>query len=219
MTPRRGCFVTIEGVEGVGKSTNIAFMEQYLAAAGIPFVSTREPGGTPLGEQVRTLLLRPGDTPMAPMTELLLMFAARAEHVERVIRPALAGGRWVLCDRFTDSSYAYQGAGRGIPAETIAAIEAASLGGMVPDATLILDLAVSEGLARAERVGAKDRFERESGDFFTRVRAGFLARAGQSGRYRVIDAGATLAEVQRQVAAWLDTLVADWRGDGAVPPP
>ena len=199
----RGRFITIEGVEGVGKSTNLRFIETWLSERGIPYLTTREPGGTALGESVRELLLARSESPMDAMTELLLMFAARAEHVVQVIRPALAAGSWVISDRFTDSSYAYQGGGRGIPASTIAAIEQAALGDFKPDATLLLDLPVASGLDRAAQTGAKDRFELESMAFFDRVRAVFLSRAAEDARFEVVDASRGIDAVQSDIADWL----------------
>lgn len=192
MNSRRGAFITLEGLEGAGKSTGLAAVETVLKASGVHYLSTREPGGTALGERVRSLLLT---TEMAPMTELLLMFAARTEHVTTVIRPALDAGTWVVCDRFTDSSYAYQGGGRQMGVETIADLERMTLPDLLPDLTLILDIDVEQGLARATRDGQADRFEREQQAFFERTREVFLARASTHDRFCVIDAGASLQQV------------------------
>ncbi len=205
----KGLFITIEGGEGGGKSTNLQFIQDYLEAAGKRVTVTREPGGTPLGEQIRALLLDPRQTGICPDAELLLMFAARAQHLTEVIRPALQAGEWVVCDRFTDASYAYQGGGRGVDEGRIARIEHWVQGDLRPDLVLLLDLPVAEGLARAGRRGAKDRFELEQQEFFERVRAAYLARAArQPGRYRVIDASRPLAQVQVQIRAALDELLA-----------
>jgi dTMP kinase len=187
-TQRR--LVTVEGGEGAGKSTVLAALRDALAAAGEPVVCTREPGGTPLAEMIRDLLLDPGHEPPAPETELLLMFAARAQHVRETILPALARGEWVLCDRFTDSSYAYQGGGRGLAPAFVAELERRVVG-IEPGLTLLLDVDVAGGRARAlGREAAPDRIEREHDAFFERVREAFLARAAQApARIRVLDAG------------------------------
>lgn len=204
-----GRFITLEGSEGSGKSTNLAFIHDYLKSAGIELIQTREPGGTPLAEQIRTLLLDARQTSITNDTELLLMFAARAQHLETLIRPALARGQWVLCDRFTDATYAYQGAGRGIPQQRIAALEEWVQGTLRPDLTLFLDLPVATGLARASQRSEPDRFEQEKLDFFERVRAGYLAQAAAApGRYRVIDAAQPLAVVQQQITVTLDRYLA-----------
>lgn len=199
-----GRFITVEGIEGTGKSTNIDFIHSELRAAGRDVVLTREPGGTPLGEAIRGLLLDPDYAGMDPRCELQLVFAARAEHLARVIRPALARGQWVLCDRFTDATYAYQGGGRGLESAVIAALETLVQGDFRPDLTLLLDVPVEVGLARAGRRGAPDRFEQEQAAFFERVRACYLDMARQQpARYRVIDAGQPLAAVQRGIAGVL----------------
>nr|VFK37226.1 MAG: dTMP kinase [Candidatus Kentron sp. SD]VFK41528.1 MAG: dTMP kinase [Candidatus Kentron sp. SD]VFK78509.1 MAG: dTMP kinase [Candidatus Kentron sp. SD] len=181
-------FITIEGIEGSGKSTNLPYLVELLQKAGKVVTMTREPGGTRIGESLRELLLDP-EQDMQLDTELLLVFAARAEHLAKVVRPALGKGQWVVCDRFTDATYAYQGAGRGIPIPRIAALAHWVQGNLRPDLTLILDLPVEEGLARVRKRGAPDRFEQEKLAFFERARAAYLARAGaRPGRYRVIDA-------------------------------
>jgi dTMP kinase len=204
-----GRFITLEGGEGVGKSSNLEFIRRHLEAAGKTVIITREPGGTPLGEQVRGLLLDHRHDGMSADAELLLMFAARAEHLAQVIRPALAAGKWVLCDRFTDATYAYQGGGRGIAAERIAALETWVQGDLRPDLTLLLDAPVAVGMARAGRRAAKaDRFEREQTAFFEQVRRTYLELAGRCAeRYRVIDAGQTLSAVQDQLRHVLDTFL------------
>lgn len=208
----RGRFITVEGGEGVGKTTNLAFIEQTLRAAGCDLVMTREPGGTTLGEQIRGLLLEPRDELMHPDAELLLVFAARAQHVQRVILPALAAGKWVVSDRFTDATYAYQGGGRGLPVTRIAELEHFVQGELRPDLTLLLDIEVAAGMARAGARSAPDRFEQEQHVFFERVRACYRARAeAEPGRFRVIDAGLSLPEVQARIAGVLHEQVAAWR--------
>jgi dTMP kinase len=192
-----GKFITVEGIEGVGKSTNIEFIRRQLLAAGRDVVLTREPGGTALAEAIRGLLLDPEYTGMDARCELQLVFAARAEHLARVIRPALAQGKWVLCDRFTDATYAYQGGGRGIDTAIIASLETLVQGAFRPDLTLLLDVPVAVGLARAGKRGALDRFEQEQVEFFERVRICYLDMAREhAARYRVIDAARPLDEVQ-----------------------
>lgn len=206
-----GRFIAVEGGEGAGKTTQLPVIAAYLEQAGFPVVQTREPGGTVLGEEIRALVLQNRQAGMAVAAETLLMFAARAEHVERVIRPTLAAGRWVLCDRFTDATYAYQGGGRGLPMARIAALEAWVQGDLCPDLTLVLDLPVALGLARAGRRGPADRFEREQVDFFERVRTVYLERARQNPmRYRVVDASPSVevvrANIERILADWLQGL-------------
>jgi dTMP kinase len=199
-----GRFITVEGIEGVGKTTNIDFIHRQLLLAGREVLLTREPGGTPLAEAIRGLLLDPEYTGMDARCELQLVFAARAEHLARVIRPALAQGKWVLCDRFTDATYAYQGGGRGIETSIIAALEMLVQGDFRPDLTLLLDVPVAVGLARAGKRGALDRFEQEQVDFFDRVRMCYLDMAREHpARYRVIDAAQPLAQVQQDLAAVL----------------
>lgn len=198
-------FITLEGGEGAGKSTSLAFIRDYFTARGLPLVVTREPGGTPLAEQVRELLLQKRDEAVAPDAELLLMFAARAQHIAGLIRPALAGGAFVLCDRFTDATYAYQGGGRGLSVARIAELESMVQGDLRPGLTLLLDLPVAQGLARAGERSEKDRFESEQEAFFERVRDCYRARAAaEPGRFRVIDASRPLPEVQAALQAALD---------------
>lgn len=204
----QGKFITLEGGEGAGKSTNIPFIQQYLQECGIDVVLTREPGGTALSEEIRAILLDHKHDNMSSDTELLLMFAARAQHLAEVIRPALTAGRWVICDRFTDATYAYQGGGRGIDAARIAVLEQWVQGELRPDMTLIFDLPVQTGLQRAGVRSSPDRFEQENIAFFERVRATYLQRAAQQpARYAVLDAGASLAEVQQQITAILARLL------------
>ncbi|MGD2082870.1 MAG: dTMP kinase [Chromatiales bacterium] len=208
--PKRGRFITVEGIEGAGKSTSLSFIRSRLEAAGRDVVPTREPGGTPLGEEIRALLLAHRDGGMSADAELLLMFAARAEHIARGIRPALDAGRWVLCDRFTDATFAYQGGGRGIPDERIRRVRDWVHGGFDPDLTLVLDLPVELGLRRAGRRSSPDRFERETRGFFERVRAAYQRIAREEPqRVRIIDAGLPLEQVQTQIAATIDPFVAE----------
>ncbi|MEJ2360650.1 MAG: dTMP kinase [Gammaproteobacteria bacterium] len=196
-----GKFITLEGGEGAGKSSNIPFIEQFLREHGIDLVMTREPGGTPLSERIRDILLDKQEQQMTSDTELLLMFAARAQHLAQVIRPALARGQWVICDRFTDATYAYQGGGRGIPDERIAILEQWVQTDFRPDKTLVFDLPVATGMARAGQRSSPDRFEQEEHAFFERVRAAYLQRARAiPQRYAIIDAGQELSNVQQQIA-------------------
>jgi dTMP kinase len=212
VTGARGSLITLEGGEGAGKSTNLRYVRELLALAGHEVVVTREPGGTPLAEQIRGLLLEVRDEPVAALAELLLVFAGRAQHLNRVIEPALARGRWVLCDRFTDATYAYQGGGRGLDPAVIAQLEALVQGGLQPDLTLYLD--VPPAAAHARMAGrTRDRFEREQDAFFARVRQAYLTRAAQHARIRVVDAGRPLTEVQAQ----LKTLVERFLTEGIAP--
>ncbi len=195
-------FISLEGGEGVGKSTNLAAMAELLRATGRELVVTREPGGTPLAEDIRQLLLAPRNEAMAADAELLLLFAARAQHWQQVILPALRRGAWVLCDRFVDATYAYQGAGRGLDTALIDRLAELVLQGQGPALTLLLDVDVATGLARAQQRAALDRFEQEQLSFFERVRAAYLARAqAEPERIRRIDASQSLAQVQADVAA------------------
>jgi dTMP kinase len=213
----RGWFLTLEGVEGTGKSTNLGFITDYLRDAGIDLIVTREPGGTELGEEIRDLLLSHREDGMHPDTELLLMFAARAEHLRRKIQPALAAGQWVLSDRFTDATYAYQGGGRALDLERIAILEDWTQGALRPDVTFLLDLDPEVGLARAANRAALDRFEQEDLAFFQRVRNAYQQRVEeQPERFRVVDASQPLEEVQADLQAYLDALLqyAGIRDDG-----
>jgi len=208
MTSVRGRFITFEGVEGAGKSSNLAWTAELLRANQIEVLITREPGGTPFAEAIRDLLLRDQPEPVAPTTELLLIFAARAQHIAQVIEPALAAGTWVLCDRFTDATYAYQGGGRGLPQAHIATLEQLVQGALRPDHTLLFDLPVVEGLRRAGKRGALDRFEREERAFFERIREHYLARQqAEPARFSLIDAAAPLDEVRERVQQVIDDIV------------
>lgn len=203
-----GKFITIEGGEGVGKSSNIAFIAEWLRQQGKAVLVTREPGGTPLAERIRQILLDKTATMMATDTELLLMFAARAQHLAEVIRPALQAGKWIVCDRFTDATYAYQGGGRGVATERIAQLETWVQGSLRPDLTVLLDLPVTQGLQRASNRSAPDRFEQEQADFFERVRACYRERAlHEPRRFRIIDASPALAQVQAQIEQALRTFI------------
>lgn len=206
----RGKFLTIEGTEGVGKTTNIEFIKQWLDGNQISFVSTREPGGTPLAEEIREVLLCNRDEKVCSKAELLMMFAGRAQHIDQVIEPHLARGNWVLCDRFTDATYAYQGAGREMGSELIAQLETMVQGSMRPDLTLILDVPVELGLERAGKRSEPDRFELEKNDFFNRVRQAYLRMAENNPqRYKIIDASLPLDDVQQQIADNLSRFLQD----------
>lgn len=208
-----GLFITLEGPEGAGKSTNRDYLALQLRAAGLDVVLTREPGGTPLAERIREVLLAPSDEPMNADAELLLMFAARAQHIAQVIRPALQRGAVVLCDRFTDATYAYQGGGRGLAVERIATLERFVQGDLQPDLTLVFDLPIEVGLARASARGRLDRFEQEGRAFFDAVRSAYLARAAtDTQRYRIVDASQSLAEVQQALDALVPVMLESARG-------
>jgi len=204
-----GKLITLEGIEGVGKTANVDFLRRHIAARGIDVLASREPGGTPLAEAIRKLAVARGDEPLPADCETLLMFAARAVHLANLIRPALAAGRWVLCDRFTDATYAYQGGGRGVPRERIRALHDWVHAGLDPDLTLLLDAPVATGLARARRRAppGDDRFENERSDFFERVRAAYLDIAKtEPARVRVIDSSRPLTEVRRELVRAIDGL-------------
>lgn len=208
-----GLFITLEGPEGAGKSTNRDYLARHLRDQGLNVLLTREPGGTPLAERIRELLLAPSDEKMDADTELLLVFAARAQHLAEVIRPALARGEVVLCDRFTDATYAYQGGGRGLCVERIATLEQFVQGGLQPDMTLLFDLPVEVGLSRAAARGRLDRFEQEGLGFFEAVRQAYLGRAkADPQRYRLIDAAQPLAQVQQSLDALVAQIVERGRG-------
>ncbi len=201
---RKGKFITLEGVDGAGKSTHMAFITELLQRDGREVVVTREPGGTPLGEQLRELLLH---EPMHPETEMLLMFAARREHLERVILPALERGAWVLSDRFTDASFAYQHGGRGVSEVKIEQLETLVQEGLQPDLTLLFDLPVAISCQRLAGARDPDRFERENAAFFERIRAAYLARAkGAPTRFRVIDASMTVESIRDALQEILSAL-------------
>lgn len=211
----RGAFITLEGIEGMGKSSCLEAAKGAVERVGHPAVATREPGGTTLGESVRSWILHGEHEPLSAETESLLMFAARRHHVEHVIGPALADGRWVLCDRFTDATFAYQGGGRGAPRELLERLADTVPEGLTPDLTVLLDAPVEVGLAR---IGGRelDHFEREQADFFERVRAAYLARqAADPGRIRLVDATRDLDAVRADVAALVSDFVAAFDGRAA----
>ena len=213
MSKMIGKFITFEGGEGVGKSTNIKFVSTWLKEQGIGVVETREPGGTPIAETIRENLLKAHhDEQMHPLTEMLLVFAARAQHLEAVIKPALARGDWVLCDRFTDSTIAYQGYGRALPLDQIETLRSLAQGDLNPDTTLLLDAPLDVGMGRAAARGqeqgeATDRFESEAFAFFERVRQGFLTLASQEARIKTIDASLPLSQVQADIIQSLEPLL------------
>ncbi len=197
---QRGQFITFEGTEGVGKSTQLANAAAALKSLGVDVVVTREPGGTPMAEAIRELLLAPRDEPVDETTELLLMFAARAQHLNTRILPALERGQWVLCDRFTDATFAYQGGGRGVSRERIAMLETLVQGELRPDHIILLDAPVETGMKRARNRGELDRFEQEAVSFFQRIRDTYLERAkADPNRYSVVDAAASLEQVSHSV--------------------
>lgn len=202
-----GRFITLEGGEGVGKSTNLQFIQQLLKQRHLDVVVTREPGGTLLAEKIRCMLLEQHAETITEQAELLLVFAARAQHIQHVILPALQQGRWVLSDRFTDATYAYQGGGRGMDIQTIAWLENTVQGDLRPELTLLLDAPLDVGMLRTRQRGKLDRFESEQRDFFERVRQTYLQRAIQEPqRYKIIDASLPLDDVQIQITQAIDTL-------------
>jgi dTMP kinase len=206
--PQRGVFISLEGGEGVGKSTAVKFIQNYLQQANIDFITTREPGGTPVAEQMRQLLLNPNIAEtITPDTELLLMFASRSQHLANLIKPALLDGKWVICDRFVDASYAYQGGGRGFDVEQIAWLDNWIVGNVQPQITILLDASPQVGMTRTKNRASHDRIEQEKIDFFERVRAAYLARAQAAPtRFKVLDASKPLAVVQGEIKNILDTL-------------
>jgi len=196
----QGKFITIEGVEGVGKSTNIEIIKNFLDSNNVPFVLTREPGGTLLAEKIRELLLQKSEEAPVELCELLLVFSARAQHLEKVIKPALFAGKWVICDRFTDATYAYQGGGRGLDSESIAKLEELVQKDLRPDLTFVLDLDPDTGLSRAKERGELDRFESEQIEFFKKVRASYLEIANSdAARCVIINAGNSIDEVGKEI--------------------
>lgn len=195
----RGRFITFEGIDGAGKSTHLAWAQQFLLGRGIKLIVTREPGGTPVGEQLRELLLG-SDQPLHAETEVLLVFASRRQHVEEVIQPALHRGDWVLCDRFTDASFAYQGGGRGVPKGKLEVLETWTHPHLQPDLTLFFDVSAEVGRERVARIKSPDRFERENADFFSRVRDAYLDRMRAAPQRIVrIDGGRSIPEIQKEV--------------------
>jgi len=204
-----GKFISVEGIEGAGKSTQIQFIKSYLENFNKSVIVTREPGGTPLGEEIRELLLRPRKDGMSDNTELLLMFAARAEHIKQVILPALAAGKWVVCDRFVDATFAYQGGGRGIHEQRISSLSDWTLDGLKTDLTLLFDLPVQIGQQRVnQRLLEKDRFEQEKTDFFEKIRQCYLDRAvNEPERIQIIDASQSIDNIQQQVSISLNKLL------------
>lgn len=207
---KRGKFITVEGIEGVGKSTNIEFLASLIEKQGFPVLVTREPGGTPMAERIRQMLLEHGDEPLPDIAESLLFFASRSLHIQNTIRPALETGQWVVCDRFTDASRAYQGIGRGLGLDTINRMAEWVHGDLEPDLTLLLDAPAAVGKARAEERGEADRLDSEAADFYQRVREAYLSlAAAEPGRFAVIDASQELAQVQTAIAAEIKRLLGD----------
>lgn len=205
--------ISFEGIEGVGKSTHLAFLAEYLTKKNIPVTVTREPGGTEIGEELRDVLLKHRKENISNIAELLLMFAARAQHLEVVIRPALALGHWVLCDRFTDATYAYQGSGRQVDMGIIKTLETMVQGTFKPNLVLLFDTPVSLGLSRAKNRSHPDRFEQEALDFFERVRNGYRERVEQDlNRYKMIDATKSIEAIQTEMLGIINPLVDKYRG-------
>ena len=203
-----GKFITVEGIEGVGKSTNVAFLRDAIEKRGFEVLTTREPGGTPMAERIREMLIEHGDEPVPDITELLLMFASRSLHVNNVIQPALAAGTWVVCDRFTDASRAYQGGGRGFPQEDINRLAEWVHGDLRPDLTILLDAPVETGMSRAGRRGSPDRIEIERADFFERVRECYLSLAeADPDRFAVIDASRDIDAVRVSIESIIDSII------------
>ncbi len=210
----RGRFITFEGVEGVGKSTQVHYLADWLAGQGRDVVRTREPGGAPLAEKVRELLKRSPHGSVPATSELLLIFAARAAHAETLLRPALARGQWVVCDRFVDASIAYQGAGRGLGRERVEALAEWLVPDLVPDLTLVLDLPIETAFERLDGRGERDRFEQEDGVFFRRVREAYLEQAEREPhRVRIVDASGTVEEVAVRCRNIVAALLAEKRHD------
>lgn len=211
MTANHGQFITLEGSEGVGKTTSLNYIKDFIESKGHKVLVTREPGGTPLAEDLRATLLANRQEIVEPEAELLMMFAARAQHVNQVIKPALETGDWVLCDRFIDASYAYQGGGRGIPFKRISELEQWTLQGFSPDMTILLDMSVEEGMARTRLRGKPDRFETEKTEFYQRIREAYLRRASQFGdRIHIVDAAPDLPQVQRSIKTLLQEFYGNW---------
>ncbi len=203
-----GKFITVEGIEGVGKSTNVVFLREAIEKRGIEVLTTREPGGTPMAERIREMLIEHGDEPVPDITELLLMFASRSLHVNNVIQPALAAGTWVICDRFTDASRAYQGGGRGFPQRDINRLAEWVHGDLRPDLTILLDAPVAIGMHRAGRRGSPDRIEIERADFFERVRECYLSLAeAEPERFVVVDASVDMNTVRAAIASIVDRII------------
>ena len=203
-----GKFITVEGIEGVGKSTNVVHLTKAIEARGHTVITTREPGGTPMAERIREMLVEHGDEPMSDVAELLLMFASRSLHVNNVILPALTSGIWVVCDRFVDASRAYQGGGRGIPMEDIDRIAALVLGDLRPDVTILLDAPVELGMSRAGKRGAPDRIETERAAFFERVRECYLGLAASDpDRFVIVDATADMDTVRGNIESIVAALL------------
>jgi len=205
---KKGKFITVEGGEGVGKSTNISFIKDFLESKGRSVVTTREPGGTPIAEKIRLILLDKGKEVISDQAELLLMFAARSQHITQVIQPALLAGKWVVCDRFTDATYAYQGGGRGMDISMIEGLEKTVQHGLMPDLTLLLDAPIETGMSRAKERGKLDRFESEQQNFFERVRTTYLQRAKKKPKQiKIINADQSLDKVKTEISLNIQELL------------
>ena len=204
---KKGLFITLEGIEGAGKSTMVNFIEDFLTKHGHDVIKTREPGGTKIGEQIRDILLKNENSSLTPDTELLLMFAARAQHIKEVIRPALSSGKTILCDRFIDATYAYQGGGRGIDVLRINILEKWVQSNLTPDLTLLFDLDVSVGIARTKKRSKADRFEQEKSVFFENVRSCYLKRAkNEPNRFCIINSALPMKKVEDEIVAILSRI-------------
>jgi dTMP kinase len=205
-----GKFITVEGIEGVGKSTNIDFLSSIIEAKGVSVLRTREPGGTPMAERIRHMLLEHGDEPLPDIAELLLFFASRSVHIDNKIRPALAAGQWVVCDRFTDASRAYQGYGRGLSLDRINILAEWVQEDLRPDLTIILDAPAEVAMERTEKRGEADRLDSEEAGFYRRVRDGYLElAAAEPDRFAVVDASQELEQVQAAIAAEINRLLSN----------
>ncbi len=212
MTTTKARFISLEGSEGVGKTTSLKFVQSFVESLGHAVLVTREPGGTPMAEEIRNILLKEREETVHMDTELLLMFASRTQHVQQVIKPALNEGKWVICDRFVDASYAYQGGGRGIEFSHIQELERWCLGSFKPDLTLLLDMSSTEGIARTKKRGKADRFEVEKMAFYQRIRAAYLERAtNEPERIHIIDASPTVELVQEEIRSVLLKTLSDIR--------
>ncbi len=209
-----GRFIVLDGGEGVGKTTNLGFIASYLESQSIPFSQSREPGGTPFAEEIRGLLLKTRAESVEPITELLMIFAARCQHLNQLIKPRLAAGEWILCDRFTDATFAYQGFGRDLPIDVITTLETMVQGALRPDRVIVLESPLSVTNQRLKKRSSLDRMEREPDEFHKRVKEGFRVRAEASPEtHRLIDSSQPLKTVQQHIQLLLDELIDEWKAD------